>query len=86
MKPSKEVPCECYFCCLRRKIIHTIASIIEAKPHVYLIVESPNGATFPYHPDKWDYESLDRQLFYHCVITMFYNDLMPRHTFSQPDA
>ena len=50
MKPSQEVPCECDFCCLRRKIIQTIASIIEAKPHFYLIVESPNGAAFPYHP------------------------------------
>ena len=49
-------------------------------------MESPNGAAFPYHPYKWDSESLDRQLFYHCVVTMFDNDLMPRHTFSQPDA
>src|SRR2546430_17044849 len=55
MNPSKEVPCECYFCCLRRKIIHPIASIIEAQPHFDLIVESPNGAAFPYHPYQWDY-------------------------------
>jgi hypothetical protein len=86
MKPSKEVPCKCYFCCLRRKIIDPIASIIAAQPHVYLLVESTNGAPFPYHLYQWAYKSLDRQLRDHCVITMFDNDLMPRHTFSQPDA
>ena len=68
------------------KNIDTIASIIEAQPHFYLLVECINGATFPYHPDKWDEKSLYRQLFYHCVITMVDDDLMPRHTFSQPDV
>ena len=66
--------------------MQTIASIIEAKPHFYLLGESSNGATFPYHPDKWDEKSLHRQWFAHGVITMFDHDLIPRHTCSQTAA